>query len=207
MNLFLFSYSFTSYREKFRLLSLFLLYWIPVMSQAGVQVEKIQLSAKSGAENVSYLATAQFSYSLDKAVVEAIQNGVPIIFEENLEIEEYPKVWLLDKPPTSNLPSISRRFKISYHEFDQRFQITNEQNQHRYVADNLPFLLRKVGEHSLLLTIPFEALEKGKGYRILARTAIDAINLPGLMRPYVYTPYFWPEWKLDSGWQTHQFRP
>ena len=47
-----------------------------------------------------------------------------------------------------------------------------------------------------------DMLSPKKEYQAKIRASLDESALPGLIQPYLYTPYLWPEWKLDSGWHT-----
>ncbi len=149
-----------------------------------------------------YMVTAQFSYSLGESVVEALKNGIPIVFVAEYQVEEVTPFWVEDKI----IHQEEHRFVLSYREFTNRFYLVSLRNNSHGAYDTIEEAVRRMAMRHNALVIEKSLLSEEEQYQTNIRASIDSSALPGLIRPYVYTPYLWPEWKLDSGWHTIQIQ-
>ncbi len=149
-----------------------------------------------------YMVTAQFSYELGESVVEALKNGIPLAFVAKYQVEEVTPFWIEDKI----IHQEEHRFVLSYREFTNRFYLVSLKNNSHGAYDTIEEAIRRMTMRHNALIIEKSLLSGDQQYQANIRASIDSSALPGLIRPYVYTPYLWPEWKLDSGWHTIQIR-
>ncbi len=141
---------------------------------------------------------AEFRYRLEAGVIDAMKNGIPLVFRAEYLIEEV-------RPPWESNPvvhQIEHRFVLSYREFTNRYYLISLQNKSHGTYDTLADAVARMEKRHTAIHISREQLAKNRNYQARLRASIDEQTLPGLMRPYLYTPWLWPEWKLDSGWHT-----
>ncbi len=145
-----------------------------------------------------YMVNAEFSYTMGKSVVDALKNGIPLIFVAEYIVEEVAPFWATN-------PVIQQRehsFVLSYREFTNRYYLISLDNNSHGAYGTIEEALNKMMVRHDAMIIDKSLLSDDKSYLVKMRSSIDSKALPGLIRPYVYTPYLWPEWKLDSGWHT-----
>ena len=145
-----------------------------------------------------YLISAQFSYKLEESVVDALKNGIPIVFIAEYAIEEVTPIW--DKNRV--IHHVEHRFVLSYREFTNRFYLISLNNNTHGTYDTIEQALERMEQRHDALSVKKDMLSPKKEYQAKIRASLDESALPGLIQPYLYTPYLLPEWKLDSGWHT-----
>ncbi len=144
---------------------------------------------------------AQFEYRLAPAVVDALQNGIPLVFLARYQIEEITPFWESNRL----IKKVEHQFILSYREFTNRYYLISLQNQTHGIYDTLDEALQRMAIRHTALRIDKSELHPKRHYQARIRSLLDGSTLPGLIRPYLYTPLLWKEWKLDSDWQTIPF--
>ncbi len=139
---------------------------------------------------------AEFKYELDDRVIDAMKNGIPLVFHAEYRIEEVKPLW--EENPV--IHQIEHRFILSYREFTNRYYLISLQNKTHGTYGTLAEALSRMERRHTALEISRDTLQRNRNYQARIRASLDGSTLPGLMRPYLYTPWLWPEWKLDSGW-------
>ena len=147
-----------------------------------------------------YMINAKFSYILGKSVIDALKNGIPIVFVAEYIMEEVAPFWATNKP----IKKREHRFVLSYREFTNRYYLISLSNNSHGTYDTIEEAINKMTVRHDALIVDKALLSNDKSYQAKIRSSIDSKALPGLIRPYVYTPYLWSEWKLDSGWRAIQ---
>lgn len=176
---------------------LLLLTLLPAFAvQAGITVTHPEIRETSS----HYLIHAQFSYQLEDGVVDALKNGIPLIFVTEYMLEEETPFWETARIIEEN----SHRFVLSYREFNNRYYLVSLKNKTHGTYDTLELALSRMEMRHDALRVEKSLLKEGVQYQAKIRASLDSSALPGLIRPYVYTPGLWPEWKLNSGWHTIQ---
>ncbi len=139
---------------------------------------------------------AEFRYELGETVIDAMKNGIPLVFHAEYRIEEVRPLW--QENPVVH--KIEHRFILSYREFTNRYYLISLQNNSHGTYDTLAEALERMEKRHTALDIHRDQLQPEHTYQARIRASLDGSTLPGLMHPYLYTPWLWPEWKLDSGW-------
>lgn len=139
---------------------------------------------------------AEFKYELGEAVIDAMKNGIPLVFRAEYRIEEVKPLW--EENPI--IHQIEHRFILSYREFTNRYYLISLQNNTHGTYDNLADALARMERRHTALSIKQDQLQRNRNYQAKIRASLDGSTLPGLIHLYLYTPWLWPEWKLDSGW-------
>lgn len=151
-------------------------------------------SASTYLQGSVYYLDAQLEYGLSRVALEALDSGVPLVFE--LEIEIYtPREWFWD----NILSSHSYRYQVLYHALSQQYIVTNINSglQNNYSRRNTALL--SMGRVHNLPLLENKALVEGEKYNGRIRVSLDIGALPALMRPWAYIN---TDWLLASGWFT-----
>ncbi len=178
--------------------------WLLLALLAGPASADITITQPELYESESRIwVNAQFRYQLDEAVINAMKNGIPLVFHAEYRIEEVKPFW--QENPI--IHQSEHRFILSYREFTNRYYLISLQNKTHGTYDTLAAALERMEKRHTALDIAQDLLKPGQTYRARIRASLDGSALPGLIRPYLYTPYLWPEWKLDSGWHNLPITP
>ncbi|MEN8204766.1 MAG: DUF4390 domain-containing protein [Pseudomonadota bacterium] len=141
-------------------------------------------------EGSDYL-NAQFSIELSSGAEEAVQNGVPLVFELQVQVVE-THTWLWDSVEIE----FTERRMLQYHALSQSYQVKdlNDGTQGNY--SRLDDALRAAGViENLLLTD--QALNQGPSYSLRIRGSLDVESLPTPVRLIAYVS---SEWDMVSKW-------
>jgi len=148
-----------------------------------------------------YVLNAKIEYPLTDKVIEAIDNSVPIVFSQQLEIiKSIPllgRYWQWNE----TLWSTNIRHKLRYHALTQQYVLhaldTNSQR-------NFPSLISAL--HALgnikELTLPPEYFDQPDNLIFQLRSGIDLHALPTPMRPGALIS---SKWQLTSPWVEAQW--
>jgi len=142
------------------------------------------------AEGSDYL-NAQFSIELSSGAMEAVQNGVPLVFELQVQVVEMHTWWW----DSVELEFTGRRL-LQYHALSQSYQVKdlNDGTQGNY--SRLDDALRAAGMIANLL-LTDQALDKGPSYSLRIRGSLDVESLPTPVRLIAYVS---SDWDMVSKW-------
>ena len=142
------------------------------------------------ADGSDYLS-AQFSIELSTGAEEAVQNGVPLVFELQVQVVE-THIWWWD---AVEIEFIERRL-LQYHALSQSYQVKNLNDGSQGNYSRLDDALRAAGViENLLLTD--QALDKGPSYSLRIRGSLDVESLPTPVRLIAYVS---SDWDMVSKW-------
>ena len=178
-------------RELFAVLLLGLCSCLPAASWAGHPgIIKLEGANTWRSDGSDYLH-AQFKIELSSGAEEAVQNGVPLIFELQIQVVE-THTWLWDSIEIE----ITERRSLQYHALSQTYQVKDlnagTQGNYRRLDD----ALTAVGQlREMLLTD--ESLDDGPSYSIRLRGSLDVESLPTPVRLIAYVS---SDWSMVSKW-------
>jgi len=137
-------------------------------------------------------ATLEFDFSND--VLDAINNGVPLILELVIEIMEPRRYWWDDE-----IASLEQRYQLQYHALSEQYLVRNLNSGAQYTFFSLSAALQKVGSISNLPVIDEQLLENKdtEKYYARIRTSLSFENLPLPLKLDAWTSRSW--W-LGSKW-------
>jgi hypothetical protein len=151
-------------------------------------------SASTYPQGGMYYLDAQLDYGLSRAALDALDSGVPLIFE--LEVEIYtPRKWFWDK----TLADYNYRYQVLYHALTQQYIVTNINSgiQNSYSRRNTALL--SMGRIHNLPLLEKKKIPEGEKYLGRVRVSLDIGALPAPMRPWAYIN---TDWLLASEWFT-----
>ena len=139
-----------------------------------------------------YSLNADLEYALGSEPLEALANGVPIVFELQIEVRE-PRRLL----PDATLASLRQRYRFKFLSLTQRYLVTNlntnERNSFRSREEALEFL----GHIRDLPILDRALLDPREAYLVRMRVILDIESLPAPLRLLAYLS---SQWRISSEW-------
>ena len=139
----------------------------------------------------AYLLDAQFHIGLSSGAREALENGVPLVFELQVQVVRKHSWWW-----DTIAVELRQRRQLQYHALSQSYLVkdtdSGTQGNYRQLQD----ALRAAGAiRNLFLTD--QKMEAGKGYNIRLRGSLDIESLP---TPVRLPAYMSSAWDMKSEW-------
>lgn len=148
-----------------------------------------------------HVLNAKIAYPLTARVKEAIDNGVPILFQQQLElIKSIPLLgsyWQWDE----TLWTSEIRHQLRYHALTQQYIVLDIDTQHQRNYSSLSDALNALGKINQL-NLPPEYFTDPDNLTLLVRSGLDLNALPTPMRPGALIS---SKWQLTSPWVEAQW--
>ncbi|MGA1561682.1 MAG: DUF4390 domain-containing protein [Gammaproteobacteria bacterium] len=155
--------------------------------QAQIEHRESQLHASMSTVSIS----SNYAITLEPAVREALQNGIPLVFLYEVELYE-PRFRGWWKYAIANAEQL---VTLSYDPLLQNYQVRTLSLR---LAPDLEQAQQDLGRRQLIQPFPRKALlEPNRAMR--ARLSLDRNSLPGPMR---LTAWLDAAWHEDSGWHS-----
>jgi hypothetical protein len=141
-----------------------------------------------------YQLNARMEFVFSKDVLKAIENGVPIILETEVEFLK-PRSYVWDK----ELASLEQQYQLQFHALSEQYIVRNLNSGAQYTFFSLTAALQKIGNIDHLPIID-EKLLHGKDsdkYYARVRTHLNFDNLPV---PLKLNALISTSWWLSSEW-------
>ena len=159
-------------------------------AEEGLRVMSLNSWAHS---EIGYMADIDVRYGLSDVVIDALENGVPLVFIMKLNVEEKGASWLQEERATEYV------FRVRYRPLSTLYEVERfgqgEIERQQFVTQDALFAY--LGELRELVITDTSSLESEKTYVIAANIKLDIASLPLPMRPRAYLT---PAWNQDSGW-------
>jgi uncharacterized protein DUF4390 len=144
-----------------------------------------------------YILNATVRYPLTPRVSEAIANGVPITFLQQLELIHsttiFGKYWQWDK----TLWATSLRYELRYHALTEQYVLKALDTEHYRNFPSLDSALTALGTIKDI-GLPPEHLSDTDGLTLQIRSGLDLYALPTPMRPGALLSN---KWQVTSPWK------
>ena len=139
-----------------------------------------------------YLLDADIDYEFSEASLEALENGVPLTI--NLEIEVLlQRDWLWDE----TVASLQQRFKLEYHALADQYVVTNLNSDELKSFPTRGTAIDFLGHIEDFPLLDHGLMEPDKKYYGRLRARLDIESLPAPLRPMAYLS---GDWRLTSEW-------
>lgn len=143
-----------------------------------------------------YVVSAQIAYPLTPRVIEALDNGVPITFFQELELNNnFPILgdfWQWE----TTLWKTRLRYELRFHALTEQYIIRSLDTNHQLNYPNLEGALMALGKIQDL-SLPPEHTENRDRLSLKIRSGLDLNALPTPMRPGALIS---SKWQLTSPW-------
>src|SRR3990172_595433 len=150
--------------------------------------------AETSVVNDVYVLNAEIDYRFNDEVLEALENGVPLTLEVDIEILR-PRQWMLNETFTS----LRQRYRLLYHALTQQYLVKNINSDIQYNFPTQQAAITALGTITDLPLLDKRLLEPGEQYLARMRANLDLESLPTPLRLLAYLS---PQWHLDSEWFT-----
>jgi len=161
------------------------------------QAEIIELrEARLEPQDDGFAVVVEYNIELSPRLEEAINKGVALFFNFELELARPRWYWFDEKPV-----EISQTYRLSYHALTRQYRLS---------AGTLYQSFNSLGEALRLLArprpLPIERsrIKNGEAYIASVRMRLDVNQLP---KPFQLSAMTNREWTLDSDWKRFPFRP
>lgn len=144
--------------------------------------------------NDVYVLNADIDYQFSPAVLEALENGVPLTLKLNIEIVR-PRQLLWNEQFTD----LQQRYRIEYHALSEQYIVKNLNSGIQY---NFPSQIDAIDALGTITDLPIldkRLLAPGQRYTGRLRASLDIQALP---TPLLLLAYLSPQWHLSSEWYT-----
>lgn len=135
---------------------------------------------------------AEIAYELNSEVRGALINGIPMVFQVEVQIVALQK-WLWDKVITTTV----KTHLLKYHILSKQYVLENLETGESVSFPDLESVLSKQGSVSAMYIAETDYLKEQENYVVQLRSRLLSSELP---LPLRMKSYFSPKWRLDSGW-------
>jgi len=162
---------------------------------SGMRVERADTRLEDGV----YRLDAYISFQLSEAVLEAVNNGVPLTFALEMEVSQQ-RDWWLDK----TVARVVQRYRLRYHALSRHYLLTNLNTGARHNFVTLTGALDLLGTLEDFPLVDASLLPAEDRYNARLRSRLDMEELPTPLRVVAYLSR---HWRLDSPWQQWPLTP
>jgi len=156
--------------------------------EAGVEIRSASTRLDAG---VWYLS-ARIDYRLNRDALEALQNGIPLTFELQVELTRQ-RNWL----PDEDVAELRQDFELSWQPLSRGYLVRNKNSGDQRAHTTLYAALNDLGRISDLPLIDAALVDDAEDYEVSLRAALDQQQLPGPLRMLA----FWDDdFTLESEW-------
>ena len=149
-------------------------------------------------DGVFYL-NARIDYTLSATAREALDNGIPLELELQIDVNRYRRIIWND-----TIASLKQRYRLSHHALTDRYVAANLNSGGTESFPDIEAALDHLGRVQRLPLIDESLLKDDVRYEAAARATLDVKDLSG---PIKFLSRFWGNWKIASEWYTWPLRP
>jgi len=135
---------------------------------------------------------AEISYELNSEVREALANGIPLLFQVEVQVVSQQK-WLWDKVISTSFKTHS----LKYHVLSKQYVLENLDTGESNSYPDLESVLVQQGRISAMYIAESDYLKQKTKYIVQLRSRLLSNELP---LPLRMKSYISPKWRLNSGW-------
>ena len=141
-----------------------------------------------------YQLNARIEFEFSKDVLHAIENGVPMVIETEIEFLQ-PRNYFWDK----ELATLAQRYQLQFHALSEQYIVRNLNSGAQYTFFSLTAALQKIGniDHLPLIDEKLLSNREKEKYYARVRTHLGFDNLPVPLR---LNALISRSWWLGSEW-------
>ncbi len=141
-----------------------------------------------------YLLNARVDYRLSEVIMGALQNGVMLTVQVEVEVErERTLLW------NAELTRLSQRYELRYHALTRQYLVQNLNTAMQQAFPTQAAALSALGEIKNVPLLDEHLLTPGANYSARLRARLDHSQLPAPLR---LTALLSPAWQTASAWYT-----
>jgi Domain of unknown function (DUF4390) len=154
-------------------------------------------SAELLAEDDDYVLNAQFEFSFNPTLEEALQKGISLYFVLEFELGRPRWYWVDEK-----VAQVSVQYRLSYTPLTRQYRLTSGLLAQQF--DSLEEVERILSRVVSRPVVARDALTKGARYDAALRLRLDVAQLP---KPFQVNALASRDWSLQSDWYRWSFTP
>jgi|HubBroStandDraft_5_1064220.scaffolds.fasta_scaffold26054_2 hypothetical protein len=139
-----------------------------------------------------YYLNADVDLNLSDDAVNALENGLPLTVELQIEIIKHRSLWW-----NARIAALTEHYQISFHALTRRFIITNLNSGDQESFASYREAITNLGQVSDLPLIDADLIEPGDRYNVRMRAVLDIKSFPG---PLQLIASLFKGWDLTSDW-------
>ena len=148
-------------------------------------------------EEGEVLLNAEFEFSLNPTLEDALQKGIPLYFVLDFELTRGRWYWLDEKVAQTTLV-----YRVSYNALTRQYRVASGLLTQTF--NSLEEVEHFIGRVTSRLVASADLLTKGAKYDAAVRLRLDVNQLP---KPFQVNALASREWTLASDWQRWSFTP
>lgn len=174
-----------------RLILLFmLLTWLPSIhaNDYATTVKQVETTLK----NDEYILATDLDYHLSKQSIEALQNGVPLLWTIKIKVKKQQFFWF-DKTEVKH----EIRYRLQYHALLKMYRVKNEKTG---VVNNFSTLTAALDDMATIRSFPLidrQLLSQNRHYFVAMKVIFDNAALPLPLQTKTFAN---PQWQFSSDW-------
>ncbi|MEM7081428.1 MAG: DUF4390 domain-containing protein [Pseudomonadota bacterium] len=141
------------------------------------------------------LLNAEIVYGLTRGAINGLYNGVPLLFETQIELDRSRRFL-----PDPNVVSLVQRSELTYHALTQRFVVRNFNSSEQTTHATLSEALKRLGQFQDLPIIDISLLDPESAYSIRMRSVLDTRSYAAPLR-MLAALFQVDDWRLESSWE------
>ena len=166
----------------------------PTLARADtIPVKAAELRIEEG----EVLLNADFGFSLNPTLEEALEKGIPLYFTLDFELTRGRWYWLDEKVAKTELI-----YRVSYNALTRQYRVASGLLTQAF--NSLDEVERFIGRITSRQVASADALSKGSKYDAAVRLRLDVNQLP---KPFQVNALASKEWTLASEWHRWTFTP
>lgn len=182
------------WRVCVRRLAVLLLAGVALVNQPSVAAEGdfVVERADTRLDGGVYRLDATIDYRFSGAVLEALQNGVPLTIEVQIEVTHNRWYWL-----NENVAELNQYYLLQFHALSRQYLLTSLNSGAQRSFSSLYPALEVMGRIRDLPILDKKLLKPDTNYSVRLRARLDIESLPSPLRPLAYLS---DQWRLVSEW-------
>jgi hypothetical protein len=170
--------------------------WLTVSVPARADTIPVK-AAELRIEEGEVLLNAEFEFSLNPTLEDALEKGIPLYFVLDFELTRGRWYWLDEKVVQTALV-----YRVSYNALTRQYRVASGLLTQTF--NSLDEVERFIGRVTSRVVASADALTKGAKYDAAVRLRMDVNQLP---KPFQVNALASREWTLASDWQRWSFTP
>jgi hypothetical protein len=166
----------------------------PLAARADTVVVK---SAELRAEEDAYVLNAEFDFTINPTLEEALQRGVPLYFVLEFELVR-PRRWWIDE----KVVSATTQYRLSFNPLTRQYRLAS--GLLGQTLDSLDEAQRLLSRVTSRPVARLDQLQPGVAYEAAVRFRLDGNQLP---KPFQVNALASREWALGSDWSRWSYTP
>lgn len=167
--------------------------WVAPARADSIPVKAAELRVEEG----EVLLNAEFDFTLNTTLEEALQNGIPLYFVLEFELTRGRWYWFDEK-----LAQTSFTYRVSYNALTRQYRVASGLLTQAF--GTVQEVERFVGRVTSRPVVPAAALSKGTRYDAGIRLRLDVNQLP---KPFQINALASRDWTLASDWYRWTYIP